>query len=171
MASAVSTFGIFQSLLTSSVTNDTTLDAATKASMLTRINELARGIDLRLDISNVESVTGQAVKNEALNAIEIGTPGTSRVEWNSMTFTVPVDIDGTAGEDGFLPGHGGDGADPLVTVADISLQYRLTAAGAWQAFRRTTLLKGVTFIQFAADVADPTLASVLPQINLVANQV
>lgn len=169
--SGVTTFGIFQSLLNRAVTADASLDEVTRASMLTRVAELARGVQLRLDHSNVESAQGLASVDAANNGIAIGTGGTSRVEWDSRTFTVPVDIDGTAGEAGFLPGHGGDSGDPLVTVADISLQYRLSSAGAWQAFKRTTFLRNVEFVQFAADIADPGAPSALPQLNLQTIQV
>ena len=171
--STVSTFGIFQSLLTNSVNSDTTLDAATKASMLARITAIPRYDLLGFTAGNVVSTTGLATVNAALNEIAVatGVTGNNRVVWGGVTFVVPVDISGSLGERGFLPGHGGDGTDGLVALADISLQYRLSATGVWAAFNRSTSLKGVTYIEFAADIADQGSDAVLPQVNIPAYQV
>lgn len=167
------TFGIFQSLLTNSVNTDATLDAATKASMLTRITQLARGVPLLLDFSNVESSAGSVSIDDAAGSIEvaIGVLGTNRVVWDPQQFTVPVDIDGGAGERGFLPGHGGESANPLVALADISLQYRLATGDTWKPFTRNTRLSGVSWFQLAADIADQVAASAVPQVNLIAVQI
>lgn len=169
---SVNSFGIFQSLLTNAVTNDATLDDATRASMLTRINEMVRYDHVLLDHSKVGSVQGNVSVVAADNSIAVasGAVGNNRVEWDALQFTVPVDIDGGLGVRGFLSGHGGDGSDPLVDLADISLQYRTTASGSWRAFNRNSFLRSVTWVQFAADVADQGSDAILPQVNLLAFQ-
>lgn len=170
---AVTTFGIFQSLLTNAVNSDATLDASTKASMLTRINELARADLLLFDVNNVLSVQGNVSKSEATQSIEvaIGAGGTNRVEWAAKQFTVPIDIDGTLGTRGFLPGHVGQSANPAVAMTDVSLFYRTSSNGTWLPFTRSTLLRGVTYIQFAANIADQLAVAALPQVNVPVYQV
>lgn len=171
--SSVTTFGIFKSLLTKAVTADASLDAGTRASMLSRINELARRDHLLLDHSNVESTAGNVAVNAAASAIEVtlGAVGNNRVQWSARSFVVPVDIDGTLGERGFLPGHGGQSALPLIALADISLLYRTSSTGVWQPFVRNTLLREVSWIQFAANIADQLANSALPQVNMILFQV
>ena len=171
--SGVTTFGIFQSLMTNAVNNDATLDEATRASMLTRVAMLARLTDMSLRSDNVESTTGQVVVDESINEIGvlIGATGNNRVVFDAVQMTVPVDISGSAGERGFLVGHGGDGVNGLVAVSDITMQYRLGATDAWKAFTRSTSLKSVTYIQFAVDIADQIADAALPQMTVLAYQV
>lgn len=173
MPSAVTTFGIFQSLLTNSVNSDASLDPTTKASMLTRIAELAREAAVLLDFSNVESTVGQAAVAEATRSIEVvsGATGNNRVVWDLMTFTVPVTISGGLGTRGFLAGHVGASVNGPVVEADISLQYRLSSTDTWKAFDRNTILEDIITVQFAADIADQGSDAALPTLNLVARQV
>jgi hypothetical protein len=140
MASTVTTFGIFQSLLVNSVNNDSNLDAATKSSMLVRINELAREVGLVMDFSNVESFGGSVTIDELAKSIEVavGATGTNRVVWDLMSFTVPLMISGTLTASGFLPGHVGASANGPVADADISMQYRLSTTDTWKTFDRST---------------------------------
>lgn len=171
--SGVTTFGIFQSLLTNSVNSDATLDETTKASMLTRVSMLARITDMVLHSGNVESSVGQVTVDESINEITVltGATGNNRVIFDAVQMTVPVDVNGGAGESGFLVGHGGDGVNSLVAVADITMQYRLSATDAWKAFTRSTSLKNVTYIQFAVDIADQGSDAALPQMTVLAYQV
>lgn len=170
---SVTTFGIFQALLNKSVNADASLDASTKASMLTRINELARRDHLLLDCNNFESGQGNVSVSLATSSIEVasGVVGTNRVQWAPRTFSVPVDIDGSLGARGFLPGHGGQSANPLVDLDDISLLYRTSSTGSWQPFSRNTILREVSWIQFAAAIADQVADAAMPQVNLILYQV
>lgn len=170
---SVTTLGIFQSLLNRSVTDDASLDDVTRASIITRVNQLARDQRLLFDAQNVESTQGLVTVDDAAGSIEVatGATGTNRVVWDPMQFTVPVDIDGGSGERGFLPGHGGESANSLVALADISLQYRLAAGDTWKPFTRNTRLNGVSYFQLAADIADQGSDAALPQVNLVAVQI
>lgn len=173
MASPVTTFGITQSLLTNSVNLDSTLDATTKASLLSRINELTRHTPVLLDFSSVDSVAGQASVADATKSIEVlsGATGNNRVEWKLMTFVIPVNISGGLGTKGFLDGHVGASPQSAVPEADISMQYRLLATDTWKAFDRNTVLEEISSVQFAADIADQGSNAALPTLNLIAQQV
>lgn len=170
--STVTTLAIFKQLLTKSVNADTTLDDTTRASMLARIDDMTEDVALLLDYSNAESVAGQ-VSIDALNRsteVASGATGNNRVIWNSMTFSVPVDISGGLGERGFLPGHVGSSGNLPVATADISLEYRFGTTDPWKKFDRYSLLEDVTTIQFAAAIADQVADAALPTLNLVAEQ-
>lgn len=170
--SAVTTFGVFKSLLTNSINNDASLSAAVKSSMLARVNELPREVSLLQDFSNVDSTGGLVTVNNLTKSIEVavGATGTNRVEWEMATFAVPTRISGTLSSSGFLPGHGGASPNALTALADIALQYRFSSTDAWKAFNRNTVLEGVTQIQFSAAIADQVGATALPGIVLVAQQ-
>lgn len=170
--SGVSTFSVFKQLLQQSVDKNSSLDAATKATMTTYIAQLDENVLLELTFANHESTGGAVTINEALKAIEVAIAalGTNRVEWEEMVFTVCHTIDGTKGEIGALLGHGGNSANALVAASDISLQYRLSSTDTWKAFDRQTVLTGVTRIQFAADIADQVAAGSLPTLTVIAVQ-
>lgn len=168
----VTTFEIFKNLLLNAVNGDSSLDTATRASMVTRVNELPREMILDLTVSNAESVQGSVSKEVANVALLVttGSSGNNRVTWEEMEFPVPVQIDGTVGVKGFLPGHSGEATDPQVDVDDVSVQYRLGSSDDWKAFTRNTVLHGVSKIQFAADIADQGSESAMPNIHIRARQ-
>lgn len=170
--SAVTTFGVFKSLLTNAVSKDTSLDTATKASVLARINALPRGVGIKLDFSTVESFGGLVTVDDLAKSIEVasGATGTNRVEWDLLTFSVPTTVSGTLTATGFLPGHVGASANPPVADADIAMEYRFSDTDNWKTFDRSTVLEGVTTIQFAAAIADQGGAVALPVISLIAQQ-
>jgi hypothetical protein len=170
--STVTTWAIFKQLLANSVNADTSLDDTTRASILARIDDMTADVALLLDFSNVSSVAGQVSVDELNQSIEVasGATGNNRVIWNQMTFAVPVDISGTLGENGFLPGHIGSSGNPAVANADISLEYRFSATDPWKKFTRNSFLEDVTAIQFAAAIADQGADAALPTLNLVAEQ-
>lgn len=174
MASTVTTFAIFKSLLTQSVAANPSLDAATRAAMNTRISELANEDRIVLDQPKVQSVGGNVSEDTANGSINValGVPGSpNRVEFDPLTYLVPVRVDGTKGIRGFLPGHAGTSVLPLVAQADISLQYRTSATAAWTNFDRTTVVDEVTWIQFAATIATQLANGSVPAINIHAEQV
>jgi len=173
MSSAVTTFGVFKGLLKDSVNKNSSLDAATKSSMLVRVEDLPRDERVVLNFDNVASLSGQVTVDDLAKSIEvaIGVTGNNRVEWDLMTFAVPVSIAGTLTADGFLPGNIGASANPPVAAADISMEYRLSSTDAWKTFDRNTVLEEVSSIQFAATIADQVASAALPGLVLIAQQV
>lgn len=172
--SPVATFGLFQSLLSRSVDLDPNLDSATKASMKTRVANLAREQEIVLDWSRSNSVSGNVSENAVSRSIDVatGSPATpNRVEFDAIQFFVPVNVDGTHGVRGFLPGHAGTSVATLVDQGDMTLQYRLAASDPWSTFDRTSLLRDVTWIQFACNIANQSGATTLPAIHIHAEQV
>lgn len=170
--STVTTWAIFKQLLTKSVNADTTLDDTTRASILARIDDMTSDLALLLDYSNVESVAGQVTLVALDKSIEVasGATGNNRVIWNTQLFAVPVDISGSLGEKGFLPGHVGSSSNSPVANADISLEYRFGTTDPWKKFDRNSLLEDVATIQFAAAIEDQGSDAALPTLNLVAEQ-
>lgn len=170
--SAVTTFGVFKSLLTNAINNDSSLDAATRSSMLARINELPREVSIALGFDTAESVAGQVTVDDLAKSIEVasGATGNNRVEWTLMTFAIPLTISGTLGARGFLPGNVGVSPNPRVADADISVEYRFSATDTFKTFDRSTVLKEVTSIQFAARIADQGSDASLPGLVFVTEQ-
>lgn len=172
MASTVTTLAIFKTLMLRSVDLDPNLDASTKAAMKTRIQNIASEQEIVLDQPRVLSAQGNASENAAKRSIDVllGAPA-SRVEFDPITYFVPVRVDGTHGVGGFLPGHAGASALPLVAQDEITLQYRLAASDPWADFDRSTVLPEVTWIQFAANIAQLLANSSVPAIHVHAEQV
>jgi|SRR5210317_853854 len=172
MATTVSTFAIFQQLLTASVNKDSSLDTTAKMSMLTRLAELAREVSLVEDHSTVESVAGQVTADDANLSIEVatGATGNNRVTFVARTFMVPVTVAGTVADKGFMLGSTGTSANAAVAAADVSVQYRFSTTDPWKNFTQSSVLKGVTSIQFAADIADQGADAALPSLVFVATQ-
>lgn len=172
-ASTVTTFAIFRSLLTRAINEDESLDDATRASILTRLTDMARAVPIVLDHRSVASTGGFVTVDELLKSIEVGTgvSGANRVEWDAISFVVPVTIAGTLTNRGWLPGHKGNSVNPATADTDVTLQYRLTSADPWAVFDRSTVLEEVTSIQFAATVADQVADTALTGLVLVAQQV
>lgn len=170
--SGVSTFAIFQQLLQQSVNKNSSLDAATQASMTTYIAVLSKTVLAELTFANAESFSGAASIDEALKSIRVATAalGTNRVEFEEIVWTVCHTVDGTKGEIGALIGHGGNSPDPLLATSDITMEYRLSSSDTWKAFDRQTLLTGITRIQFAVDIADQGSDATLPSLAVVAYQ-
>ena len=141
--------------------------------MKTRIQNLPREQEIVLDQSKAQSVTGAVTENTTTKSLDVAIAvlGTNRVEFDPIQLFVPVTVDGTRGIRGFLPGHAGTSALPLVAQSGITLQYRLAAGDPWATFDRTTLLPEVTWIQFAAAIADQVATSALPAIHVHAEQV
>lgn len=172
MASTVTTLAIFKTLMLRSVDLDPNLDTATKAAMKVRIQNIASEQEVVLDQSKVLSAQGNASEVPATRSIKVllGAP-VSRVEFDPITYFVPVRVDGTHGVRGFLPGHAGASALPLVAQADLSIQYRLASSDAWAAFDRNTVLPEVTWIQFAVDIAQQLADSAVPALHIHAEQI
>jgi hypothetical protein len=171
-SSTVSTFAIFQQLVTASVNKDSDLDAAAKASMLTRLASMARQCGLVEDFSTVESSVGSVTVDAANKSIEvaIGATGTNRVVFTQRTWQVPMTVAGTLTATGFFTGNTGTSANAAVADADISMQYRFGANDTWKNFDKATVLSEVTVLQIAVDIADQVAATALPGIVLIATQ-
>lgn len=172
MASTVTTFAVFTALLQRSVQLDANLDAPTKASIMTRLQNLPREQEVVLDQGKALSVTGNATENVVTRSIDISAvTGTSRVEYDPMQFFVPLRIDGTKGIGGFMPGHAGTSVRALVAQEDLSIQYKLASSDPWSDFDRSTVLDEVTWVQFAANVATQSAIGSVPAIHIHAEQV
>lgn len=173
MSSAVTTFGVFKSLLKSAVTKDTNLDTTTRASMLARIESLPRDARLVLDFSTVESQSGFVSVDALAKSIEvaIGAGGNNRIVWARQTFDIPVNVSGTLSSMGALPGNVGASASTPIDLDDVSMEYRFSSSDTWKKFDRNTVLEEVTSIQFAAAIADQVAAVAVPGLVLVAQQV
>lgn len=173
MSSTITTFGIFQQLLTDAINADVSLGSVTKSSMLSRISDLARDVSIELDFDDVESVAGNAVVTPVTRSIEVatGVVGNNQITYDLKTFTVPLDIDGLLTTRGFLPGNVGASANGAVAEGDITLQYRLTSTGEWTGFDRNTRLECVTSIQFRANLADQGSDAAMPVLVISAKQI
>ena len=170
--SPITTFGVFKNLLTQAVNNDSTLSSAVKSSMLARLNELPREVGIALDFSTVESVAGFVSVSQITRSVEvaIGASGSNRATWGLLSFGVPLTIGGMKTAAGFFAGNTGASANTPVAIADVALEYRLSATDSWKSFDRNTVLYGVTAIQFAAAIADQVAAVALPGLHLGAVQ-
>jgi hypothetical protein len=170
--STVTTFAIFQQLLRNAVNNDSSLDATTKASMLARIDDLPQMGVLVEDYATAESYTGDVTVDPANRSIEIGTTATgiNRVIFALHTFPVPVTIAGADTLTGFYTGGTGVSPNPEVAIADLGVQYRFSTTDSWKNLSQSSLLKGVTAIQLAVDIADQVALAALPQIVLAITQ-
>ncbi len=172
MASTVTTFAVFQTLLQRSIDLDANLDSATKAALKTRAQNLARQQDIVLDQPKALSASGNASELVADRAIIMaGVAGTGRVEFDPMTFTIPLRVTGTFGPRGFLMGTSGTSAVAQIVATALSLQYRTASADAWSNFDRSTVLDEVTWIQFAVDIGTQGAAASVPALHIHADQV
>jgi len=163
------TFSMFQQLLKDAVDESSTLTSTLKSALKLRVDALPRLEDVELTAQNVESSTNATV-DEATDSITVPDTQSATVEWEMHTFSTPVRIEGTIGTIGVLLGHVGQGSNPAVDEADITLQYRETASGAYKAFGRNVVLDEVSSIQIKATIAVQTGDHDLPQLHLVAEQ-
>ena len=163
------TFSMFQQLLRNSVNNDSTLEATLKAALLLRIDYLCRDEHHVMGASDVNSITGGTV-DEATDSIAVPDAATAEIIYDLITFGTPVTIRGTMSTIGLLLGHIGQGSNPAVAEADITIQYRESDSDAWKAFGRTVVLDNISTIQFRATVAVQTGDHDMPQLHVVPEQ-
>jgi hypothetical protein len=163
------TFSMFQQLLKDAIDADSDLSDTFKAALKLRVDALPKYQPVSLGAGNVDSVVN-AVVSEANDSITIPDASSGQVEWDMITFSTPVRIDGTIGGIGALLGHTGQGSNPAVAEADITLQYRLSSSGVYVAFGRTTVLNNVSTVQFRAIIATQTGDHDLPQLHLLPEQ-
>lgn len=163
------TFSMFQQLLKDAVDSDANLTSTLKSALKLRVDALPRIEDIELTAQNVDSSTNVTV-DEATDSILVPDTQGGTVEWDMHTFDTPVRIDGTIGGIGVLIGHAGQGSNPAVAEADITLQYRETATGAYKAFNRNVVLDEISAIQIKATIAVQTGDHDLPQLHLIAEQ-
>jgi hypothetical protein len=163
------TFSMFQQLLRNSINNDSSLEATLKAALLLRVDYLARDEQHIMGASEVNAITGGTV-DEATDSITFGTGVGGDITFDLITFGTPVTIDGTKTAIGLLLGNVGQGSNPAVAEADITLQYRTSTSGAWKAFGRNVVLDGVSTIQFKATVAAQVADADMPKLHLVPEQ-
>jgi hypothetical protein len=160
---------MFQQLLKDAVDSDANLTSTMKSALKLRVDALPRIEDVELTAQNVDSST-DVVVDVANDSITVPDTKGGTVEWEMVTFSTPVRIDGTIGVFGALVGHVGQGSNTPVGDADITLQYRETATGAYKAFGRNVVLDEVSAIQIKATIAVQAGDHDLPQLHLVAEQ-
>ena len=163
------TFSMFQQLLKNAVDSDANLDATLKSALKLRVDALPTIEQVELTAQNVDSSTNVTV-DEATDSITVPDTMGGTVEWEMVTFSTPVRIDGTQGAIGVLLGHVGQGTNTVVAEADIVLQYRETASGAYRAFGRNVVLDEVSAIQIMTTIATQAGDHDLPQLHLLAEQ-
>lgn len=163
------TFSMFQQLLKDAIDADGDLSDTFKAALKLRVDALPKYDPISLEASNVGSVVN-AIVDEATDSITVPDTSSAQVEWDLITFSTPVRINGTVGTIGALLGHVGQGVNPAVAEADITLQYRLTSSGTYVAFGRTTVIPSVSTIQFRAIIATQTGDHDLPQLHMLPEQ-
>lgn len=163
------TFSMFQQLLRNSINNDSSLEATLKAALLLRVDYLARLEHRVMGASEVNQISGGTV-DEATDSITVPNGSGAEIVFDMLTFGTPVQIDGTIAGIGLLLGHVGQGSNPAVAEADITLQYRTSTAGAWKAFGRNIVLSDISTIQFKATIATQGADADVPQLHLVAEQ-
>jgi hypothetical protein len=108
--------------------------------------------------------------SEADGTITVEDGDAGQVTFSLVEFDTPVRIDGTVGAVGALVGHAGQGSNPVVATADISLSYRLGTSGTFKAFGRNNVIDSVSEIQFRLDVSTQTGDHDVPLLHLVAEQ-
>jgi stage V sporulation protein SpoVS len=163
------TFSMFQQLLRNSINNDSSLEATLKAALLLRVDYLARDEQHIMGASEVNAITGGTV-DQATDSITFATGVGGDVTFDLITFGTPVTIDGTKTAIGLLLGNVGQGSNPAVAEADITIQYRTSTSGAWKAFGRNVVLDGISTIQFKATIAVQAADADMPKLHLVSEQ-
>jgi hypothetical protein len=160
---------MFQQLLKNALDSYTCLDAALKSALKLRVDYLSPTELISLEASGVESSTNVTV-NSALDSITALDGLVGSVRFNMLTFPTPVRLDGTIGVIGALIGHIGQGTNPTVANADITISYRFATTDPWRPFNRMILVDNVTTIQFMLSIAAQTGDHDIPQLHIVANQ-
>jgi hypothetical protein len=160
---------MFQQLLKDAVDADGDLDSTMKSALKLRVDALPKIEQVELTAQNVDSSTDVTV-DEATDSILVPDASGGTVEWEMVTFDTPVRIDGTQGTIGVLIGHVGQGSNPAVDEADITLQYRETASGTYRAFGRNVVIDEASAIQIKATIATQTGDHDLPQLHLLVEQ-
>lgn len=163
------TFSMFQQLLKNAVDSDSNLGSTMKSALKLRVDALPKMEQVELTAQNVSSSTDVTV-SQANDSITVPSGSGGTVEWELVSFSTPVRIDGTMGEIGVLLGHVGGGTNSAVAASDITLQYRETASGTYKLFGRTTVLDEVSAIQLKATIATQGADADLPQLHLLAEQ-
>lgn len=163
------TFEVFKQLLSESIDDASDLSSVMKVALKERVDALPRVQLAILSSDNVLSVVN-AVVSEADGSITVEDGDAGQVTFSLFEFDTPVRIDGTVGTIGALVGHIGQGTNPVVANADMTLSYRLGTTGAFKTFTRSTVLDPVSEIQFRLDVATQTGDHDVPLLYLVTEQ-
>jgi hypothetical protein len=163
------TFSMFQQLLRNSINNDTSLEATLKTALLLRVDYLCRDEHHVMGAAQVNAISGGTV-DEATDSITVPDATGAEITYDLITFGTPVTISGTMATIGLLLGHIGQGTNPVVAEADISIQYRETDADTWKAFSRTVVLENISTVQFKATVATQTGDHDMPQLHVIPEQ-
>lgn len=168
------TFQVTQQLLKESVDSNTNLSSISKAALKNRVDALPRDDARSLGSTNISASQGNVSIDAVAGSIEVATGAPSspnRVEFQEHSFSTPVRIVGSDGAAfGLLVGGVGESVNPPVVTADITAQYRLTSTDTWKAWTRSTIIESTKTVQFAVEVATQSVASALPKLWFVAEQ-
>ena len=172
MSAIDTSFEVFKQLLAESVDSNANLSSTLKASLKVMVDGMPRQSLVLLEASNVDTAAGNVSFDPANDLMEVasGTPATpNRIEWNAVTFSVPHTLETAIGVGPIPASLGNVGGSTLSPVAssDLSMQYRLSTTDPWVAVTRTTILRDVTWIQFAVEIADQTANVAVPKLHLV----
>lgn len=145
----------------------------TKAYLQLRIANLMRRDVISLDAAAVASVEGNVTLDTLEQAVEVatGAPVTpNRVTYAALAFAIPVRLLTSFGSKGFLVGAPGGSGATQIADADITLQYRFSAADPWKLLTRSTKLDEITAIQFALAIDDQIGNVSVPNLYIVVEQ-
>lgn len=163
------TWSMLQQLLKTALDSYSCMDSVLKSALKLRVDLLSPTEIVSLMASGVES-SSNVVVNQALDQIVAPNGLVGSVTFTMDTFGTPMRIDGTMGVIGALIGHTGQGSNPAVDPADLTISYRLSATSPWRPFNRTVIVDNVTTIQFKVDVVAQTGDHDIPQLHIVSIQ-
>jgi hypothetical protein len=163
------TFSMFVELLKESIDANTSLTSIMKSGLKARADALPRQEMHNLTVDEVNSSTGMTLDAvHGVITVPIGPGG--EIVFDLITFDTPVRVSGGLGPFGALIGHTGQGSNPVIDNADLTMKYRTSVSGAWKAFDRTVMLDELSTVQFGLDVAAQVAIVDIPQLHIIAEQ-
>ena len=163
------TFSMFVELLKESIDANSSLTSLMKSALKARCDALPRQEMHDLTVDEVNSSTGVTLDTvNGVITVPIGPGG--EVVFDLITFDTPVRITGSLGPFGALIGHTGQGTNPVINNADLTMKYRTSVSGSWRTFNRTTVVDELSTVQFGLDIAAQVAIADIPQLHIVAEQ-
>lgn len=163
------TLSMFIELLKESIDTNSSLQTVMKTALKARADALP-SLELHsLTVDEVNSSTGVTL-DATHGVITVPSGSVGEVIFGMISFSTPVRISGGYGPFGALVGHTGQGSNPVVDNADITMKYRLTTSGSWKAFNRTVVLDEISTVQFGIDIVLQAADADIPQLHIIAEQ-
>lgn len=163
-------FAIFKRLLTEAVSADDDLSDAQIAEINARVAALTETELLEIGSANATGTIVDVTRSEADDSLTVADGDTGSVIFAMHDFDTPVRVMGWYGVTGALIGTVGGGSNTAVAEADITLHYRLTAAGSWRSFNRNVVINDVESIQFRVTIALQAGDHDIPKLWIVCEQ-